>query len=282
MAQAGDLPLVEVQHHHAHIAACLAEDGRSLAAPAVLGVALDGLGWGDDGAIWGGEFLLADYRGYRRLASFAPVAMPGGASAVREPWRSLYAHLARSVGWAELTGSFGRLALCADLSAKPLATIDAMIARRLNSPPASSCGRLFDAVAAAIGICRERQAYEGEAAMRLEAIVDEAALGDTDGYPFAITGDAGLLAVRAAADVAGAAARPRTGHTSPGHRGTLSPGARRGSNHHGRALAGRGARFDTVALSGGCFQNQSPVRADRARFAGAGLHRPRPRAGPGQ
>ena len=118
MAQARGVPLIEVQHHHAHITACLAENGRPLAAPAVLGVALDGLGWGDDGTIWGGEFLLADYCGYERLASFAPVAMPGGASAIREPWRSLYAHLARSIGWAELTDLFGRSELCAALSAK--------------------------------------------------------------------------------------------------------------------------------------------------------------------
>ena len=179
MAQRRGLPLIEVQHHHAHIAACLAENGRPLAAPAVLGIALDGLGWGDDGTIWGGEFLLADYRGYQRLASFAPVAMPGGASAdpraVAQPLRAPRAQ--HRLGRADRDRSDG--SSCAPLSRPSRsATIDAMIARSLNSPPASSCGRLFDAVAAAIGICRERQAYEGEAAMRLEAIVDEAALGD--------------------------------------------------------------------------------------------------------
>ena len=85
--------LIEVQHHHAHVAACLAENGRPLDAPPVLGIVLDGLGWGDDGTIWGGEFLLADYRESRRVGTFKPVAMPGGAAAVREPWRNLYAHL---------------------------------------------------------------------------------------------------------------------------------------------------------------------------------------------
>ena len=74
------LPLLEVQHHHAHIAACLADNGRPLDAPKVLGIAIDGLGWGDDGTIWGGEFLLANYRGYQRLGTFKPVAMPGGGS----------------------------------------------------------------------------------------------------------------------------------------------------------------------------------------------------------
>ena len=77
------LPLIEVQHHHAHIAACLAENGRPLVAAPVLGIALDGFGWGDDGTIWGGEFLLADYRGYKRLAALAPVPLPGGAAAIR-------------------------------------------------------------------------------------------------------------------------------------------------------------------------------------------------------
>jgi hydrogenase maturation protein HypF len=255
-ARDAGLPLVEVQHHHAHIASCLAENARPLTAPAVLGVALDGLGWGDDGTIWGGEFLLADYRGYRRLASLAPVAMPGGAAALREPWRNLYAHLARSIGWGELTGSFGRLDLSADLSARPLQLLEAMIARNLNSPPASSCGRLFDAVAAALGICREHQVYEGEAAMRLEAIVDETALDDAQGYPFATAGTKGLLTIEP---------RPMwhallcdlAEHTSPPvvaarfHQGIAAA-----ITAMAGTLANRGARFDTVALSGGCFQNR--------------------------
>jgi hydrogenase maturation protein HypF len=92
------LALIEVQHHHAHVAACLAEDGRALDAPPVLGIVLDGLGWGDDGTIWGGEFLLADYRSAQRCGTFKPVAMPGGAAAIREPWRNLYAHLMAEMG----------------------------------------------------------------------------------------------------------------------------------------------------------------------------------------
>ena len=250
----------------------------------MLGIALDGLGWGDDGTIWGGEFLLADYCGYERLASFAPVAMPGGASAIREPWRSLYAHLARNIGWAELhANSFGRSELCAALSAKPLATLDAMIALNLNSPPASSCGRLFDAVAAAIGICRQRQAYEGEAAMRLEAIVDEAALDDADGYSFEIAPAVPVFSRSNRADVACAAARSCRGHATAGHRGTLSQGTGRGDNRDGRGPLPSAARgFDTVALSGGCFQNRILFEADARRFAGARLHGADPRAGPDQ
>lgn len=142
----------------------------------MLGVVLDGLGWGDDGTIWGGEFLLADYHGYERLGALAAVAMPGGARAVREPWRNLYAQLMRVMDWPSLTRRFGGLDLCAYLATKPRAMLDKMIAGAVNAPRASSCGRLFDAVAAALDLCRERQAYEGEAAMRLEAIVDPDAL----------------------------------------------------------------------------------------------------------
>ena len=124
----------------------------------MLGIVLDGLGWGDDGTIWGGEFLLADYRDVATVGTFKPVAMPGGAAAVREPWRNLYAHLLA----AGLTARTGRHAL-----------LDAMIRDGVNSPLASSCGRLFDAMAAALGICRDRQGHEGEAASRLEALVCE-------------------------------------------------------------------------------------------------------------
>ena len=119
-ADARALPLIDVQHHHAHVAACLAENGRPLHAPPALGIVLDGLGFGDDGAIWGGEFLLADYLGYERLARLKPVAMPGGAQAVREPWRNLYAHL-KAAGEFDATrcaserlGRFGRQTACDD------------------------------------------------------------------------------------------------------------------------------------------------------------------------
>ncbi|PPC90105.1 MAG: carbamoyltransferase HypF, partial [Methylocystis sp.] len=184
-AEAGTraLPLIDVQHHHAHVAACLAENGRPLHAPPVLGIVLDGLGFGDDGTIWGGEFLLADYLGYKRLARLKPVAMPGGAQAVREPWRNLYAHLRAADAFDATPSTFGDWSA---LEGKPLATIDRMIAQGLNSPLASSCGRLFDAVAAALGVCADRQAYEGEAGARLEALA-AAAPNATRGYALRIS-----------------------------------------------------------------------------------------------
>ncbi len=180
------LELEEVQHHHAHIASCMAEHGVPLDALPVLGIALDGLGYGDDGTLWGGEFLIADYLGYTRLGRFKPVAMPGGARAAREPWRNTFAHLDGAFGWERCLRDHPGLELVRFLETRPAAALSAMIRNNINSPPASSCGRLFDAVAAALGICRERASYEGQAAIELEACVDEQILERDAGYPFAI------------------------------------------------------------------------------------------------
>ena len=155
----------------------------------MIGVALDGLGFGTDGTLWGGEFLLADYRVCKRLGTFKPVAMPGGEQAVYEPWRNTYAHLMAEMGWARFAMNYAELDLYRFLEAKPRRLLDRMISRGINSPLASSCGRLFDAVAAAAGVCRERVTYEGEAAVALEALVDERTLKEEDellAYPFAI------------------------------------------------------------------------------------------------
>ena len=263
LAAARGIELIEVQHHHAHVAACLADNGISVDAAPVLGVVLDGLGFGDDGSLWGGEFLLADYRGYRRLASLKPVAMPGGVQAVREPWRNLYAHLDAAMGFAAFEAEFGETRLASYLRTKPTAALAAMIAKSINSPLASSCGRLFDAVAAALGICPDRTSYEGEAAMRLEALVCPDGLArcdDQDAYRFAVT------ATREAAPV----------HLDPTpmwrrlcedlHNGVSDAtiacrfhlGLVRAVADLASTLAGdaEGQRFATVALSGGCIQNR--------------------------
>jgi hydrogenase maturation protein HypF len=189
------LPLLESQHHHAHIAACLADNAVDWNAPPVLGVALDGLGFGADGTFWGGEFLLADYAGYRRLGSFKAVPLLGGEAAIREPWRNTYAHLLAGMGWASFAMNYADLDLYRCLEAKPRGLLDAMFSRGLNSPLASSCGRLFDGVAAALGFARERASYEGQGAVELEAAVDRACLDHEDerlNYPFAIPLRAGL------------------------------------------------------------------------------------------
>ena len=270
------LPLVEVQHHHAHVAACLAENGYPLHARPVLGIVLDGLGYGGDdtsgGTIWGGEFLAADYRSFERLGSFKPVAMPGGAQAVREPWRNLYAHLVAAMGWERLTTDFGGLALHQMLSARPRAVLDTMIANGVNSPLASSCGRLFDAVAAALGISPERQAYEGEAAARLEAIIDEDTLAAAAPYPFAIddactspSSTRRPMWEALLADLAAAAPAPVI--AARFHKGlAASVAAMAESLTHDEA----GRRFDTVALSGGCFQNRLLFEETQRRLEAVG------------
>jgi len=184
-AQADGLQLVEVQHHHAHIAACLAEHAMPLDTRAVLGVVLDGLGFGEDGSFWGGEFLLADYTAFRRLARFRPVPMPGGAQAMREPWRNTWAHLHAAFGWEQVREHCPDLDIVRSLEAKPLTGLQAMTGKGLNSPMASSCGRLFDAVAAAIGVCRERVSHEGQAAMELESLAAPEFHGEAgNGYPY--------------------------------------------------------------------------------------------------
>jgi hydrogenase maturation protein HypF len=263
-ARADRIPLIEVQHHHAHVAACLAENGYPLDGGPVLGIVLDGLGWGDDGTVWGGEFLLADYRRYRRLATFKPVAMPGGVLAVREPWRNLYAHLMAEMGWARFTMNFAQLDVHAFLAGKPRATLDAMIGHALNSPPASSCGRLFDAVSAAWGLCRERQAYEGEAAARLEAIVDHDTLHHEDerlAYPFSIAKLRGSgppyiepLAMWDAILGDLALQTPASVMAARFHKG-LAKAIIAMVKKLARSEEG-GAPFEGVALSGGCFQNR--------------------------
>jgi hydrogenase maturation protein HypF len=179
------LPLVECQHHHAHLAACLAENGVPRDAPAVLGVVLDGTGYGADGTIWGGEFLRADYLRCERLGTFKPVAMLGGDAAIHEPWRSTYAHIMAQMGWAGFAQNYAGLELYRFLESRPRDLLDAMLARRINAPLASSCGRLFDAVAAALGLARERARFEGEGAMQLEAAADRAYLGAASGAPAA-------------------------------------------------------------------------------------------------
>jgi hydrogenase maturation protein HypF len=188
-AQAGSLTLEAVQHHHAHLASCLAENGVSLDAPAVIGVALDGLGYGERGELWGGEFCLADYRHCQRLATFKPVALLGGERAMHEPWRNTYAQLMAEMGWPRFAMNYSELELFRQLDAKPRALLGSMLQGEVNSPLASSCGRLFDAVAAASGVCFERALYEGQAAIEFEAIADAATLSDEDdelAYPFGI------------------------------------------------------------------------------------------------
>ena len=169
-----ELEKIGVQHHHAHIASCMAENGL---AGEVIGVAMDGTGYGLDGAIWGGEFLLASYAGFERRAHLRYVPLAGGDAAVREPWRSALGY----AGAAErlLADAGGRI------SEQGLRVVERMIATGTNTVMTSSCGRLFDAVAALIGL-RYEVNFEGQAAIELEAIVDPSC---EERYQFDIGGE---------------------------------------------------------------------------------------------
>jgi hydrogenase maturation protein HypF len=164
--------LVAVQHHHAHMATCMAENG--LTEP-VIGVTFDGTGYGADGAIWGGEFLVGEYKDFRRSAHLRYVGLPGGDAAVREPWRMAVAYLKDAGG--------ENRALQARHRPHEYRAVETMLERRFRCPPTSSAGRLFDAVAALAGV-RDEVSYEGQAAVELEWLSTGIA---PDGvYPFEI------------------------------------------------------------------------------------------------
>lgn len=171
-ARQSGLATLAVQHHYAHFASCLAEHG--LTEPAI-GVTFDGTGYGTDGAVWGGEFLVGDYRHWQRAAHLRYVGLPGGEQAIREPWRMAVSHLVDAGCGLEPVKS--RVPVVA------LRAVQRMLHRRLNTPWTSSAGRLFDAVAALLGL-RQRVSYEGQAAVELEWLATEAPSAGS--YPFTL------------------------------------------------------------------------------------------------
>ena len=188
-AASWQLEAMAVQHHHAHVAAVMAEHRLPLDHARVLGVIFDGLGAGDDGEMWGGEFLLADYRDYQRLGHFDSIPMPGGDRCSVEPWRNSFAHLEQALGWSHVATAYPDLEFVQWMSKQPLRQLTTMMKRGLNAPPASSTGRLFDAVAGVLDICRDHQLYEGEAATRLQVLAEGGSSSVGTGpsaYPFDI------------------------------------------------------------------------------------------------
>ena len=220
-----------MQHHHAHAAACLAEHGETGEA---LAVVLDGTGLGTDGTLWGGELLRCDLASFERVAHLEPVPLPGGEAAIREPWRMAAAYLER----AGRPVPFERWPLVRE-------------SLKVNAPLSSGAGRLFDAVAALLGV-RERVSYEGQAAIELEHLA-----GDTAAAPYACRVDGG--AIRGADLVAAAyddlaAGRPRgrdRGRLPRGRRGRVRGGLRRGRAARARSSS-RAAASRTCACSPRC------------------------------
>ena len=234
---------IGVQHHHAHIASVLAEHGH---AGPVIGVAADGTGYGEDGAIWGGEILVVTLADYQRVGHLAYVPLPGGEAAVRQPWRMALAYLLQTFGPA-----FARLELpfVRGLDAVRMRVLLQMIARGVNCPPTSSMGRLFDAAAALLGLHSEAS-YEGQAAIALEQVATPV----EHPYPFALTAGQPFQldfcpTFRAMVDDLrnGLATDQIAGrvHATVAH--GLAAACRLVREQHGLA---------TVALSGGVFQNR--------------------------
>jgi hydrogenase maturation protein HypF len=247
-----------VQHHHAHIASVLAEHG--LVGP-VIGLAADGSGYGLDGAVWGGEVMVADLQGFERVAHLAYAPLPGGAQAIRQPWRMAAVYLAQTYGEDFLQLDLPFVHGLERQRWQPLAQ---MIARRLNSPLTSSLGRLFDAVAALLGI-RSEVVYEGQAAVELEM----RAIPTDESYPFAIH-----------------AGQPMTLDVTPSLRAIVQEVQRdtpipviAGRFHRtvGQLLAAICGRvrehtgLNRVALSGGVFQNRLLLEQVLALLAADGF-----------
>jgi hydrogenase maturation protein HypF len=244
---------VGVQHHHAHIAACLAENGHD---GPVVGVAFDGLGYGSDGTVWGGELLVADLCDFRRVDHLAPVPMPGGTAAIREPWRMAAAYVDHVYG-------DGRPDLAVTRRHTQWVDVVRLSRTGLRSPLTSSAGRLFDAVAAIVG-ARDRITYEGQAAVDLEQLADPS-VGDA--YP--VPAGAGLRGaaeplLRAVVDDVLAGRDERT-IAARFHNGLADATVSAVCDAAGRE------GLDTVALSGGVFQNVVLLERILTGLSAAGL-----------
>jgi hydrogenase maturation protein HypF len=260
-AELSGLPVVAVQHHLAHVAACLAEHGLE---PPALGVAWDGTGYGTDGTVWGGEFLLLRRGAWRRLGRLRPFRLPGGEAAAREPRRAALGLLYAAFG--DQAFAMSELPPVASFRPAELAVLRTALAHGVNAPLASSMGRLFDAVAALCGL-RQRNRFEGEAAMALEQAAGNA--GAERAYAFPLTETDGgepeweldwrpalramLADLAAGADAGGVSARFHAGLAA--------------------AIAAAAARIGEprVVLTGGCFQNARLTEAAVAALRNAGF-----------
>ena len=241
-----------VQHHHAHIASCLAENGFHDPA---IGVAFDGTGCGPAGEAWGGEFLLADLAGFRRLGHLRPIALAGGEAAIRAPWR---------LGLAALRDAGAGDALLGRIDPRKRALVDRMLAGG-TAPLATGAGRWFDAVSALCGI-REEISYEGQGAIELEAV---ATPGDGGAYPFELHPlptfevDPRAAIRTLACELQGGAC---AGEVAARFHATLAQaiaaGCRLARDRHG---------LETVALSGGCFQSRLLTEGAKALLEEAGF-----------
>jgi len=254
---------VPVQHHHAHIVSCMVENGIT---KPVLGVAFDGTGYGEDGTIWGGEFLLVEYEKFTRLAHLEYVPLPGGDAAVKRPYRMAVSYLLTLLGEETLSNTLEWLK---GIRAEEIDLIKTQVIKKINAPVTSSAGRLFDAVSSLIGI-RQVIDYEGQAAIELEMAATDAG-PEQRGYPFHILKADGNRVVRLNALFSSL--------LEDIHRGVpkatmawrfhftvaelISQACQTLSREHG---------LDHVALSGGVFQNRLLLKLTKRALQEMGLH----------
>jgi hydrogenase maturation protein HypF len=264
LASSLSVPLVSVQHHHAHVASCMAEhrlDGE------VLGIAWDGAGYGGDGQVWGGEFLIASYRQFSRFAHLQPFRLPGGEAAMRNPTRS-----AASILWELIGEEMLRLPLPSwNVTNDQRAQLATLLRSGIASPWTTSMGRLFDAVASLTGLCRQTS-FEGQAAMAVQFAAEqeaEAGGATVEGYPMDLAPSDGLEA-KWIVDW-----RPMINallnDLRIGHRPELIATRFHVGLVNGIVRVAQVAGLPRVALTGGCFQNQLLLSLVRRRLEEAGF-----------
>jgi hydrogenase maturation protein HypF len=252
----GNLPTIGVQHHHAHIAACMAEHGLDGSQP-VMGLSFDGTGYGEDGAIWGGEVLITNYQSYERAFHLEYFPLPGGDVAIKKPARTALALLwSLGMEWDD------RLAPVAEFCAEDRTTLRTQLERKINTPMTSSMGRLFDAAAALAGV-RQSVNYEAQAAIEFEALAD---VDENDEYPFKRGQD--VIEVRSAvealvADVLADVSIPTI--SAKFHNGLAQLALE--VCQHLRSTKG----IEQVALSGGVWQNITLLRRTLSLLQEAGF-----------
>ncbi len=252
-ARKAGIPHLRVQHHHAHVLAAMLEHGLSTG-ETVLGIAFDGYGYGQDGEAWGAEIMAAGAAGFERLFAFEPIPLPGGDLAAKQPWRMALAYLAQA-GLPERR----RLRIPAGVDADTVRAVRALIARGLPTTAASSCGRLFDAVSALLGLAPAVNEYEGEAAMRLEA---EASLGRAvRRYPIVIPPGPGLRRIGFGPLIRAMALDREKGIPRPDIAASFHAALAR-AVVAAAGVARRERGLETVVLCGGVFLNR--LLLDRA------------------
>ena len=253
---------VSVQHHHAHIAACLADNDHP---GPVIGLAWDGTGYGPDGAIWGGEVLIADRAKYARFAHLAYAPLPGGEAAIRKPARLAVAYL------HHFLGELPSLPTLAHVSETERRLVVQQVARHYNTAITSSMGRLFDVAAALVGLCPDGITFEAQAAVALEMLAGGS--GDERGYPFPLEepeGEDAPWVIQPGPALAQIAADVLEGIPAPQMAARFHTGLAEAAVEIARLARARYS-LNLVALSGGCWQNRLLLRLTMERLRAGGF-----------